>query len=384
MCAGHLVVLVWLLVVTSLLVQATQNTTQNTLNSTQNQNFTCTRTETVSVRVAVPLQEPATFRSYTWCLKVPPRCSKYTVIMRERIIYQTEVRNQTVQECCPGHVALYDTCIPQCATCDNMLCDKKKCSCKPGFVGTHCNQTCQTGKWGERCSEACVCRVGEDCDPVTGNCTPSTSTTSTTTVPTPTTTTTVQPSTTTRTVKLSTTTTTTTRRPTTTSSTNVFINLTPTEQSSSAEDLTEFNVIRAVDNDIASDDDYAVSPTDSAIVIERPDIGEANARWSALSTHSSVTVGSVLGLIALLVVIVSIIVKCRGKKQFDSASTIGDKSSLHLVAKNSHYAVPGPPPFSFLNGLPIDITREVCEDMYDHPRSIRCLNNEPVYDELRY
>lgn len=42
----------------------------------------------VEVRVAVPLQEPATFRSYTWCLKVPPRCSKYTVVMRERITYQ--------------------------------------------------------------------------------------------------------------------------------------------------------------------------------------------------------------------------------------------------------------------------------------------------------
>lgn len=39
---------------------------------------------------------------------------------------------------------------------------------------------------------------------------------------------------------------------------------------------------------------------------------------------------------------------------------------------------------NLIKTLPILSITEVCEDMYDHPRSIRCLNNEPVYDELRY
>lgn len=30
---------------------------------------------------------------------------------------------------------------------------------------------CEDGKWGEQCSEVCICRIGEDCDKATGFCT---------------------------------------------------------------------------------------------------------------------------------------------------------------------------------------------------------------------
>uniref|UniRef100_A0A1B6GVT5 EGF-like domain-containing protein n=1 Tax=Cuerna arida TaxID=1464854 RepID=A0A1B6GVT5_9HEMI len=388
------------------------------------QNHTCHRTKTVEVRVAVPLQEPATFRSYTWCLKVPPRCSKYTVVMRERITYETEVRNETVLECCPGSVWLYNLCVPACEACTNMHCDTThNCSCAPGYIGPQCNQTCEVGWWGDRCAEACVCRVGEDCDPVSGSCSPSTSTLSptTTSLPSP-------PSNTTAPLP-SISSTTVTIPPSTsppssssiqvTTTPNTFVNLTLREPATSAEDLTDFNVILkprtndsvrlvATNEDVNSlnalgDLDYPVLPTEvvESYNYEREqtknmevnslsvnDSGSiVNDRWiGELGAHSGVTMGSALGLLALLVVTVSAVIRCRNHKAAEHQVAPADKDALHLVARNSHYAVPGPPPFSFMNGYNMDsVTGEESEDNYDHPRSARCLViNEPIYDELRY
>jgi hypothetical protein len=41
---------------------------------------------TVTLRVVV--KEPVQVRTYTWCLNVPPRCTKYKVEMRDRIKIQ--------------------------------------------------------------------------------------------------------------------------------------------------------------------------------------------------------------------------------------------------------------------------------------------------------
>jgi hypothetical protein len=41
---------------------------------------------TVTLRVVV--KEPVQVRTYTWCLKVPPRCTKYKVEMRDRVKIQ--------------------------------------------------------------------------------------------------------------------------------------------------------------------------------------------------------------------------------------------------------------------------------------------------------
>ncbi|KAL7677099.1 hypothetical protein ACOME3_003346 [Neoechinorhynchus agilis] len=45
-----------------------------------------------------------------------------------------------------------------------------KCKCRPGWIGTFCNQTCPIGKFGYNCSEPCKCSNNSHCDHVTGNC----------------------------------------------------------------------------------------------------------------------------------------------------------------------------------------------------------------------
>lgn len=66
-----------------------------------------------------------------------------------------------------------------------------------------------------------------------------------------------------------------------------------------------------------------------------------NDRWiSELGAHSGVTLGSALALLALLVVIVSSVIRCRNHKAAQHSRPL-DNPSLHLVARNSHYAVPG-------------------------------------------
>uniref|UniRef100_A0A1B6DJA0 EMI domain-containing protein n=1 Tax=Clastoptera arizonana TaxID=38151 RepID=A0A1B6DJA0_9HEMI len=138
------------------------------------QNNTCHKTESYKVDVRVPVREPVTYRSYTWCLKVPPRCSKYTVQYRERLTYETEVRTRVVTECCPGFVQLYSKCVTNCTDCSNMFCNTttNHCTCLPGFQGNHCNESCEDGKWGDNCSEICTCRVDEECNKATGYCSP--------------------------------------------------------------------------------------------------------------------------------------------------------------------------------------------------------------------
>jgi hypothetical protein len=41
-----------------------------------------------SVTLRVVVKEPVQVRTYTWCLQVPPRCTKYKVEMRDRIKIQ--------------------------------------------------------------------------------------------------------------------------------------------------------------------------------------------------------------------------------------------------------------------------------------------------------
>ncbi|KAG8248740.1 hypothetical protein J6590_033915 [Homalodisca vitripennis] len=260
-----------------------------------------------------------------------------------------------------------------------MRCDTpRNCSCTPGYIGPQCNQTCEVGWWGDRCAEACVCRVGEDCDPVSGSCSPSTSTLppTTTSIPSP-------PTNTTAPIPSISSTTVTALPPTSLPSTssipvtttpNTFVNLTLREPATSAEDLTDFNVILkprtndsvrlvATNEDVNSlnalgDLDYPVLPTEvvESYNYEREqtknmemnslsvnDSGSmVNDRWiGELGAHSGVTLGSALGLLALLVVAVSAVIRCRNHKAAQHQVAPVDKDVLHLVARNSHYAVPG-------------------------------------------
>lgn len=46
-----------------------------------------------------------------------------------------------------------------------------ECSCKAGWAGLYCNETCTPGFYGESCHLVCHCQNGADCDSITGKCT---------------------------------------------------------------------------------------------------------------------------------------------------------------------------------------------------------------------
>ncbi|XP_039280553.1 uncharacterized protein LOC111044510 isoform X1 [Nilaparvata lugens] len=152
----------------------------------------CRRVETSSETVQYVIQEPVTYRLYTWCLKMPPRCSKYSTIMKERIKSKIQINNNTIEECCEGHVELSGICVTECNSteCPNMLCKTEdslvKCKCRSGFMGYKCNKPCLYGFWGDGCFDKCECN-GESCDAATGDCLKTTTTTSQTSETPPTT-----------------------------------------------------------------------------------------------------------------------------------------------------------------------------------------------------
>jgi hypothetical protein len=41
-----------------------------------------------NVTLRVVVKEPVQVKTYTWCLKIPPRCTKYKVEMRDRLKLQ--------------------------------------------------------------------------------------------------------------------------------------------------------------------------------------------------------------------------------------------------------------------------------------------------------
>ncbi|XP_013387523.2 multiple epidermal growth factor-like domains protein 10 [Lingula anatina] len=54
----------------------------------------------------------------------------------------------------------------------NQLCNQTEgdCTCKPGWIGRNCTQTCPDGFYGEHCKESCLCQNNATCDPADGSC----------------------------------------------------------------------------------------------------------------------------------------------------------------------------------------------------------------------
>ncbi|XP_049770664.1 nascent polypeptide-associated complex subunit alpha, muscle-specific form-like [Schistocerca cancellata] len=72
----------------------------------------CHRKETYNVTMKVRSKEPVTLRTYEWCMKVPPRCSKYHTELREVDRTQVVSRDRLVEECCAGFQKDQDRCVP--------------------------------------------------------------------------------------------------------------------------------------------------------------------------------------------------------------------------------------------------------------------------------
>lgn len=473
------------------------------------QNNTCHRTETYNVTLYVPVMEPVTFRSFTWCIAVPPRCSKYTVQLRERLTFETEVRNRTVTECCKGYVQLYSNCVPECSNCSNMVCDStRNCTCLPGYTGNQCNETCESGKWGERCEEVCICTAEEECHFDTGECThrpPTTSTTPQITTDFVTATTfdiklspssvwsdvtsapddymettqyfpysadtmdwsqstlrsTVSPTSHNPIIKkLSPAKSSATTMSTSSIVDDEFLDTKETDFSDDLQDNANNNFISDQDTDVVTFYNHITESTKHLTSTVHPDLTTTDlanrsrhiisakllnkivnttqsgvmvdihslknitgldikfgddkslnvkenefkrvsvnssiiyAQWiNEISANTSITIAAALVILIILLVIVvsATLIRCHhSEKKLPSNSKTTKKndenSAINLVVRNSHYAVPGSPAFSFNNGYALDLTRELREANYDHPCSVRCLVdvNEHLYDELRY
>ncbi|XP_063230819.1 uncharacterized protein LOC134535565 [Bacillus rossius redtenbacheri] len=128
--------------------------------------------ETVSLRVKV--KEPVTIKAYTWCFKMPPRCSKYRVEMRDKYKIHHELRTRSVPACCPGYApdSEHRLCAATCAGgCLRGACrSPDSCSCDPGYGGQRCDAECETGWFGSNCTKLCSCDNAATCNPETGDC----------------------------------------------------------------------------------------------------------------------------------------------------------------------------------------------------------------------
>lgn len=133
----------------------------------------CHKRGTYNVTIRVVVKEPMQVKTYTWCLKVPPRCTKFKVEMRDRFKIQTEMRERVLDICCAGYApdSMGTRCIPICSGCLHGVCAAPgTCQCEPGYTGSRCDTECREGLWGAACRQQCQCRNGATCNHVTGEC----------------------------------------------------------------------------------------------------------------------------------------------------------------------------------------------------------------------
>nr|CAD7586874.1 unnamed protein product [Timema genevievae] len=136
----------------------------------------CPKEETYTVTMRVNVKEPVTIKTYTWCFRIPPRCSKYKVEMRDKFKVQQEKRTRWATACCPGYAPdkTESVCVPVCSTeggCLHGRCESPEfCTCEPGYVGERCDIPCLGGSYGEDCLQECRCYGSKICNHITGEC----------------------------------------------------------------------------------------------------------------------------------------------------------------------------------------------------------------------
>ncbi|MPC10674.1 Multiple epidermal growth factor-like domains protein 11 [Portunus trituberculatus] len=82
-------------------------------------------------------------RTYTFCLSIPPKCSKYKIAYKTSFKRQSQTKTRTVNVCCSGYtrVPAEDRCMPICSQdCIHGICIKPdECRCEAGYSGPSCN-----------------------------------------------------------------------------------------------------------------------------------------------------------------------------------------------------------------------------------------------------
>nr|XP_012153543.1 PREDICTED: multiple epidermal growth factor-like domains protein 10 [Megachile rotundata] len=138
----------------------------------------CSRTENYTVTSMETYTEPVVVNTFTWCLKIPPRCPKTRTETRQRYRVKTESKTRRVIECCEGYKTITASdgttairCLPLCDKCLSGICvSPNRCHCNPGYHGDNCAIECPRGTWGLLCKEKCNCIEDVPCNPVNGHC----------------------------------------------------------------------------------------------------------------------------------------------------------------------------------------------------------------------
>lgn len=104
----------------------------------------CTRIDAKITVKSVSYHKPYQVRTYTWCLAIPPRCSRYRISYSVQYRDEPVASNVTIEECCKGFVEVKKKCVPFCSQgCANGECvGPEKCKCLLGYGGTACNIFC--------------------------------------------------------------------------------------------------------------------------------------------------------------------------------------------------------------------------------------------------
>ncbi|KAL3884938.1 hypothetical protein ACJMK2_025037 [Sinanodonta woodiana] len=133
----------------------------------------CHITVSDTVLVTVTYNEPYTYKTTTWCLAFPPRCSQY--FTKYKLSYRVEQRTtyRTINKCCDGYKNVSGLCLAQCTNdCNGQgACVAPGiCRCSPGFKGNNCESTCVEGTWGPNCDRKCNCNGHGTCNTMDGRC----------------------------------------------------------------------------------------------------------------------------------------------------------------------------------------------------------------------
>lgn len=103
----------------------------------------CNGLETYTSFVDVSYTKAYQVRTHTFCLSIPPRCTRYKIAYRTAMKRQSRTETRSVSVCCSGYtrVPAGDRCVPLCSQdCVHGTCVRPdQCHCEDGYSGPSCN-----------------------------------------------------------------------------------------------------------------------------------------------------------------------------------------------------------------------------------------------------
>ncbi|XP_052786694.1 multiple epidermal growth factor-like domains protein 10 isoform X2 [Mya arenaria] len=138
----------------------------------------CVTTTKEAYVITESFQQYYRYKSNTWCVAFPPRCTVYFIRSRTAYRKVTKYRDRKTYVCCKGYKPQtgLSYCVPSCVddchdkTYQGYCILPDECLCREGFKGELCESGCAANEWGRNCEKVCNCAAHGSCDPETGQC----------------------------------------------------------------------------------------------------------------------------------------------------------------------------------------------------------------------